>query len=199
MPKHFSIWLIRAMACKLCIPLTGGCCNFALDHGWKIFVFPWEARRIAEYTGKDIAEFIDIGPLASEQLDYIRSDVVKDPLWARLFSLWSNPPGFRLKCPFVSKDGCQLPYHIKPFICQIFPLDFNITHNKIVLRLDMGCFLPLVTRSTDEIALCFDDRRDNLNERFQSFRKELLQLLHSVEQQTSENKHLDGQLDTTPL
>jgi len=207
MSKHFTGWLIwpllaryfhhhalkdgeklRTISCKLCIPLTGGCCNFALDNGWKIFVFPWEVKRIVEYTGKAASEFIDTGPLASGQMDYISSDADKDPLWVRLFSLWGNPSGFRERCPFVSRGGCRLPYQIKPFICQVFPLDFNITYNRIDFRWDMECLLSLVSGSEKEITCHFDDCSDHLNERFKVFRAEFLKLLDSVEQrQATEN------------
>lgn len=168
-------------ACRLCISVTGGCCVFALYDGWKIFVFPAEAQRIAEYTGKELSEFLDTSPLSESQRAYFNENGEDDPLWERLFSLWTQPGGFKGKCPFVQKDGCPLPYHIKPFICQMFPLDFNITSNTINFRNDLECLIPHVADSKDKIIACFGDHCDHLDERFQAFRNDFIALLNTIE------------------
>ena len=173
-------------ACRTCIPVTGGCCVFALYDGWKIFVLPAEAQRIAGYTGRDISEFLDTSPLVESQRAYLYENAGEDPLWSRLFSLWPNPGGFKGKCPFVQKDGCPLPYRIKPFICQMFPLDFNITANAINFRDDLECLVPLVADSKAKITACFGDHSDHLDERFQSFRSDFLVLLETLEEQAAQ-------------
>jgi Fe-S-cluster containining protein len=172
-------------ACRVCIPVTGGCCVFALYDGWKIFVFPAEAQRIAEYTGKDIPEFLDTSPLVEGQRANLAENAEEDPLWSRLFSIWPEPGGFKGRCPFVQKDGCPLPYHVKPFICQMFPLDFNITANTINFRNDLECLVPQVAGSKAKITACFGDHCDHLDERFQAFRNDFISLLDTLEKQAA--------------
>lgn len=176
---------LAKQACRICIPLLGGCCVFPMYDGWKILVFPEEAKRIAEYTGKEISEFIDTSPLEQSQREYLITGCPDDPLWSRLFALWPKPSGLKDKCPFVSKNGCLLPYHVKPFICQTFPLDFNITYNTINFRDDMGCIMTHLTGSKDKIAACFGDHYEQLEERFQVFRGEFIKLLEMLEQQSA--------------
>lgn len=189
--KYFRWWgelngeKLAKKACKICIPLLGGCCVFPMYDGWKILVFPGEARRIAEYTGMDIPEFLDISPLKESQKEYLTSGCADDPLWSRLISLWPEPGGLKGRCPFISKTGCLLPYHIKPFICQIFPLDFNITENTINFRYDMECILTHLIGTKDKITACFGDRYDHLEERFQTFRGEFIRLLETLEQKSA--------------
>jgi hypothetical protein len=169
-------------ACGVCISVTGGCCQFALYDGWKIFVFPAEAERIAGFTGRKTDEFVDTSPLVESQRAYFAENSHEDPLWARLFSIWDRPGGFKGKCPFLQKDGCPLPYRIKPFICQMFPLDFNITANSIDFRDDLECLIPLIADSKERITGCFGDHCERLDERFATFRNEFIQLLDSLEE-----------------
>jgi len=204
MPEHSPGWLIWPLlvkfyrwrrekngkkltrnACRVCIPVTGGCCVFALYDGWKIFVFPAEAQTISEYTGRKISEFLDTSPLVESQRAYLAESSEEDPLWSRLFSIWLEPGGFKGKCPFVQKEGCPLPYHIKPFICQMFPLDFNITRNTIEFRDDLECLVPQVADSKERITACFGDHCYSLDERFHAFRNDFIALLDTMEKQAA--------------
>ena len=168
-------------ACRVCITFDDGCCVFPLWYEWKIVLLPTEIQRISEFTGKDPSEFIDTTPLTPPQLeDYVDSGN-EDPMWARLFSLWTQPSGFKDECPFVTAEGCSLPYEVKPFLCQAYPLDFNVTDGTIFIDDKTSCLLLKGARSISEALACFGDDWDNLQSRFKIFRHDFLSLLDTIE------------------
>jgi Fe-S-cluster containining protein len=139
-------------------------------------MLPGEIQRIAEFTGKDPSYFIDNSPLTQNQLEFYTGNTVEDPLWAQLFSTWTKPTGLKGRCNFLKREGCSLPYHIKPLLCQIYPLDFNITKGTLLLKGDMDCLLLQSVRSVDDVPNRFDDDLGNLQLRFMAFRDEFLSL-----------------------
>jgi Fe-S-cluster containining protein len=146
-------------------------------YGWKIILLPGEIQRIAEFTGEDPSYFIDNSPLTQNQLEFYTENTAEDPLWAQLFSAWTKPTGLKGSCSFLKREGCSLPYHIKPLLCQIYPLDFNITKGTLLLKGDMDCLLLQSVRSADEVSNRFEDNMDDLQLRFEAFRNEFLSLL----------------------
>lgn len=163
--------------CRVCIIFSGGCCVFPLIDGWKIVLLPSEVLRISEFAGEDPSYFVDNNPLTQNQLEFYTKDNNEDPLWAQLFSTWTKPTGLKGRCKFLKKDGCSLPYHIKPFLCQIYPLDFNITESTVLWNGDMDCLLLQSVCSMDEVPNRFDDNLDSLQLRFTAFRNEFFSLL----------------------
>lgn len=166
--------------CHLCIA-DDGCCVFPFYDGWKIVLLPSEVQRIAEYTGKDPSEFIDLTPLPLSQQEEYNQYNANDLLWSRLFSLWAEPSGLINNCPFVKKEGCSLPYNIKPFLCQAYPLDFNITDSKIMIPAETDCELLKSMGSLDSVLTYFHDDWDSLNSRFEAFRQDFIALLNNLE------------------
>ena len=168
---------LTSTICRVCIIFSGGCCVFPFMDGWKIILLPGEIQRIAEFTGEDPSYFVDNSPLTQNQLEFYTGNTVEDPLWAQLFSAWTKPAGLKGKCNFLKREGCSLPYHIKPLLCQIYPLDFNITKGTLLLKGDMDCLLLKSVRSADEVPNRFDDDMNSLQLRFKAFRNEFLSLL----------------------
>ena len=168
-------------ACRVCIASDGGCCVFPLSDGWKIILLPTEVQLISEYTGKDPSEFIDATPLPSSQQEDYNQFNAKDPLWSRLFSLWTQPSGFKNNCPFVQSEGCSLPYQVKPFLCRVYPLDFNITDGNIFLPVETDCLMLMSVGSINSVLSCFDDDWESLQCRFEAFRHDFLSLLNMLE------------------
>ena len=169
---------LTSTICRVCIILSGGCCVFPFLEGWKIILLPGEIQRIAEFTGEDPSHFIDNSPLTQNQLEFYTENAVEDPLWARLFSIWTKPAGLKGRCHFLKREGCSLPYHVKPFLCQTYPLDFNITKGTLLLNGGMNCLLLRSVRSVDEVPNRFDDDMNSLQLRFEAFRNEFFSLLN---------------------
>jgi hypothetical protein len=175
-------------ACRVCITFDDGCCVFPLWDEWKIVLLPAEIRRISEFTGKAASEFIDITPLTLPQLEDYIDPGKEDPLWARLFSLWTQPSGFKDKCPFVMAEGCSLPYHVKPFLCQAYPLDFNITAGTISVPEETDCHVLQSSGSLHEALACFGDDLYSLQRRFEEFRQDFILLLNTLDRgETAKN------------
>ena len=150
---------------------------FPFIDGWKIILLPGEVQRISEFAGKDPSSFVDNTPLTQNQLEFYTKDSVEDPLWAQLFSTWTKATGLKGSCNFLKKEGCSLPYHIKPILCQIYPLDFNITKGTLLLNGGMDCLLLQSVCSVDEVPNRFNDDMNSLQLRFNAFRDEFLSLL----------------------
>jgi Fe-S-cluster containining protein len=172
--------------CRICIKQTGGCCVFPLESGWKIPILPSEVFRIAEYTGKEIPQFLDTTPLVKSQMDYYLG--MHDDIWARLFSIWQYPTGIKGRCHFLGRKGCMLPYNIKPFICQVFPLDFNITRNTIVINYSIECLLLQSLNSCEKVTEYFGDDFDALKHRYKVFMGDLILLLDHLEKARQSNQ-----------
>lgn len=170
---------LTSSICRVCRIISGGCCVFPFLDGWKIILLPGEIQRISEFVGEDPSSFVDNTPLTQDQLKFYIKDSMEDPRWAQLFLTWTKPTGLTGRCHFLKKDGCSLPYHIKPFLCQIYPLDFNITEGTLLLNDDMDCILLQSVCSADEVPDRFDDDINSLQLRFTAFRNELLSLLTS--------------------
>ena len=168
---------LTSTICRVCIIFRGGCCVFPFLEGWKIILLPGEIQRISEFAGEDSSYFIDNSPLTQNQLEFYTKNTVEDPLWAQLFSIWTKPTGLKGSCHFLNKEGCSLPYHIKPFLCQIYPLDFNITKGTLLLNGNMDCLLLQSVCSADEVPNRFDDEMNSLQLRFKAFRNEFFSLL----------------------
>ena len=165
--------------CHDCVNATGGCCKSVFNEGWKIILLPQEVKGISELTGKNPVEFVDNSPLSPYQKEwYATRPELQDKLWARLFSRWDNPPGLKGGCPFLTKQGCLLPYQSKPFICQVFPLSFNITENEIFQPYETNCPVGKKAASAKDVLDYFNDDWVSLQRRFKMFRQECLDLLN---------------------
>ncbi len=169
--------------CSDCISENGGCCHVVLENGWKILLFPDEIKRISEISGKSPAEFVDTSPVCSSQMEWYESRFAQeDPLWFRLVSEWKEPTGISGKCPFLSQEGCALPYDKKPFICQIYPLDFNLTSGKLYMPDDSNCPVMDDYHSMQGVLAYFNDDSEAIGRRHETFRQECLALLAGMEQ-----------------
>ncbi len=168
--------------CIDCISVNGGCCKVVLENGWKIFLLPSEIERISEITGKSPAEFVDTSPVCSSQLEWYESRFAQeDSLWVRLVSGWKQPTGISGKCPFLGEEGCTLPYDKKPFICQIFPLDFNLTSGQLYMSEDSNCPVMDDYHSMQGVLTYFNDGREAIELRYKAFRQDCLALLEGME------------------
>jgi Fe-S-cluster containining protein len=145
--------------------------------GWKILLMPDEVTRICQITGKASHEFTDASPLIAAQTEAYISNALDDPLWALLACLWEHPVGIQGRCPFRETDGCVLPYEDKPFICRVYPLDFNITRGTLYLSKVTACPISRSATSADEVLAHFKDGRRALEKRFDLYRSQFLSLL----------------------
>lgn len=166
--------------CKPCIEEKDDCCDSIFADSWKIILLPWEINEISLFIGKKPSQFTDTSPLVEGELEYYLSQNAEDPMWASLFSAWKEPAGFKHSCPFLSKKGCRLPYTKKPFLCRIFPLEFNLTQNRIFLPDDYNlCNVAEDKGSIEKILEHFGDDMNGLRQRLNMFRENALELLGS--------------------
>jgi Fe-S-cluster containining protein len=168
-------------ACKDCISHSDGCCVYPFYDGWKILLLPHEIARISKHTGKRPADFADDSPLVNAQLEYYRENRDADPHWSSLFDLWQKPTGLKGKCPFLVPQGCTLPYDKKPFLCQVYPLTFNMTDNSIYRDEDPDCLLIQATSSAGKVLDRFKDSDTGLSSRFEEYRRDFYDLLKSLQ------------------
>lgn len=170
--------------CTECIAATHGCCVTPFEEGWKIVVLPDEIAAIAALTGREPSTFVDETALVPDQREYYLEGETTDPLWASLFARWPSPTGFKGACPFLSRHGCTLPYGSKPFLCQAYPIDFNLTHQTLALTTveeDDRCDVTAAARSPRDVTDCFGDDLASLHERLGLFRQRVLKLLEQLE------------------
>jgi Fe-S-cluster containining protein len=188
------------VSCHDCIVTSGGCCNTAFTDRWKIILLPNEVKRISKLTGKDPSEFVDTSPLAPSQLRwYVCQYAVEDPLWVQLVSLWGHPVGLKNSCPFLTCEGCSLPYQDKPFLCQVYPLDFNITRGDIFLPKDTSCPVGQSASAEEKVPAYFGDDWEGLQRRFRLFRTHLLLLLGTVLGIQHSRRQSPSSLGRTPI
>ena len=167
--------------CRDCIATTNGCCNTVFADGWKVILLPNEVKRISRLTAKDPCEFVDTSPLPPSQLRwYISRYALEDPLWVRFVSIWRHPIGLKNGCVFLRPEGCSLPYQDKPFLCQVYPLDFNITRGNIFLSKETNCPVGQNAYSVTEVVAYFGDDWRRVQRRFRVFRRDLLSLLRTI-------------------
>jgi len=171
--------------CSECIASDGGCCVSVFAKGWKIVLLPSEVNRISAVTGQDPARFVDTSPLAPVQMEFYCSpqQAAEDPLWARLFSLWTRPGGLKSACPFLVPDGCSLPYWAKPFLCQVYPLQFSIAGNRLYSTSECDCPLAREMHSEGDVLAYFHDGSERLWKAFVTFQQEFIELLTVLEGQ----------------
>ena len=168
-------------ACRDCISNSDGCCVYPFYDGWKIVLLPHEVQRISEFTGRAPETFADDSPLVNGQLEYYRENRKADPEWSQLFDRWKKPTGLKGKCPFLVPQGCTLPYNKKPFLCQAYPLTFNITANTIYREDDPDCLLIQAASCADHVLNRFKDSREELSSRFEEYRRDFYNLLESLQ------------------
>jgi len=171
-------------ACGDCIASAGGCCVNLLAQGWKVVLLPSEIERISAISGKSPSEFVDTSPLEPCQFEYYATESpAPDPLWARLFYRWTQPTAIADSCPFLTAEGCSLPYDSRPFLCQVYPLDFSITDNRVYFlqKRESDCRIEREMTSVEEVLACFQDDRERLERSFKLFRRELLSLLNTLQ------------------
>ncbi len=170
------------MPCRHCIKEYGGCCKFVFHDDFKLILLPSEVRRIASLSGKEAEEFIDAAPLSPYQREwFVTGPDRHDKLWSRLFHLWGQPTGFKGPCPFLTERGCPFQYRDKPFICQAYPLDFNITSDQLFRPTDSDCMVCERAKSDAELVSYFNDDWEGLRKRFRSFRRECIEMLNKFE------------------
>lgn len=168
------------LGCAVCAEDGSDCCRRGLAGGWKILLLPEEVTRMCQITGKDSREFTDTRPLVPQQMKGYIANALDDPLWALLACLWEHPVGIRGSCPFRETDGCVLPYGDKPFICRVYPLDFNITRGTLYLSRVTACPISQRATSADEVLMHFNDGRRALERRFDLYRRQFLSLLSQL-------------------
>jgi Fe-S-cluster containining protein len=162
--------------CRECITASNGCCIFPAN--WKLILLPSDIKRIQLLTGKDPAEFIDTSALdLSQHHCYTRECMEADPLWARIFNLWVQPTGIKNPCHFLTSEGCSLPYPSKPFLCRIYPLNFNVTSGQIDFNQETECRICEDKRSLKEVMDYFGDEIESVQTVFEAFKKDFIELL----------------------
>ncbi len=143
-------------------------------------MLPHEIKRISEFTGRDPGSFVDETPLVESQLEYYRDDSGEDPVWSRLFQLWDSPTGLKGSCPFLTPQGCTLPYNTKPFLCQVYPLTFNISRAALNRVPDPDCLLIHASSCAGDVLRRFKDSHEDLSSRFEEYRRDFYDLLGSL-------------------
>jgi Fe-S-cluster containining protein len=169
--------------CTRCIAATKGCCVTPFEDEWKIVLLPEEVESIAALARREPAAFIDETPLVPDQREYYVESGTDDPLWATLFARWPRPTGFKGACPFLSRAGCTLAYEQKPFLCQVYPIEFNLTQGTLFLpALDEAesCDVTLAARSPRDVTDGFGDNLESLQRRLDLFRQRALKLLEKI-------------------
>jgi hypothetical protein len=167
-------------ACRDCIKHGDGCCVYPFFYGWKIILLPHEIKRIAAFTGRDPGSFVDDTPLVESQREYYCDDS-GDPDWSRLFHLWDRPTGLKGACPFLTPQGCTLPYNTKPLLCQVYPLTFNISDAAIFRIPDPDCLLIQASSCAGDVLHYFKDNHEGLSSRFEEYRRDFYNLLGSLQ------------------
>ncbi len=167
--------------CPDCISVDGGCCCDIFTEDWKIILLPSEIERLSTISGLPQSRFVNDEPLSKSQRKlYTTGGALYDPLWAELMSLWPRPTGIKHHCPFLIAKGCILPYHAKPFICQVFPLDFSITSGLISVPENSRCEVVHQLKTLEGIVAYFKDDCGALQQAFAEYRREFIQLLQAV-------------------
>jgi Fe-S-cluster containining protein len=167
--------------CPDCVAASAGCCKTVFLDDWKIILLPREIKRIAELTGKDPSQFVDSGPLSRSQLRwYVSRYTQEDPIWVKVVSQWKAATGLKASCPFLNSNGCTLPYRDKPFLCRVYPLDFNITQGTIFLSRETGCPVGQQASSVAEVLDYFRDDWESLKQHFMVFRQDFFLLLEMI-------------------
>ena len=170
--------------CTRCIAATKGCCVTPFEDEWKIVLLPEEVESIAALARREPATFIDETPLVPDQREYYVESETDDPLWASLFARWERPTGFKGACPFLCSAGCTLPYEQKPFLCQVYPIEFNLTQGTLFLPAldeEESCDVTMGARSPRDVTDCFGDNLESLQQRLDLFRQRALMLLEKIE------------------
>jgi len=129
--------------------------------------------------------FIDETPLTPEQREHYLEGEKDDPLWASIFARWPAPTGFKGACPFLSRAGCSLPYDQKPFLCQVYPIEFNLTKGTLFIpgeNDDGSCDVTMAARSPRDVTDSFGDNLESLQRRLDLFRNRALKLLERLEE-----------------
>jgi Fe-S-cluster containining protein len=174
-----------APQCTRCIAATQGCCVTPFEDEWKIILLPDEVESIAALARREPATFVDKTPLVPDQREQYLKSETNDPLWASLFARWPRPTGFKDACPFLSRAGCTLPYDGKPFLCQVYPIEFNLTLGILFLPAldgEESCDVTRAARSPRDVADCFGDNLEFLQRRLDLFRQRALKLLGKLEE-----------------
>jgi Fe-S-cluster containining protein len=181
--------------CTRCIAVTKGCCVTPFEDGWKIVLLPDEVESIAARARREPATFIDETPLVPDQREYYVESETDDPLWASLFARWPRPTGFKGACPFLSRAGCTLAYEQKPFLCQVYPIEFNLTQGTLFLPAvdeEESCDVTRAARTPRDVTDCFGDNLESLQRRLDMFRQRALRLLKRIESRQADGRASAG-------
>lgn len=122
--------------CVRCARRGKTCCQRC-----EIYVTPGDVERIESHTSQsDFWEY-----RTPENAEY--SDQDDDPLWRdhvfredgsrRVLQRHENGD-----CAFLGPHGCELPLHVRPLVCRIYPYDY--TEEGIRMDLSHGCPLELL-------------------------------------------------------
>lgn len=106
--------------CVVCAEQGRSCCV-----NRDIVVSPGDIDRITSHTGD--SHFHELRPARSPE--YLEHD--DDPLWnlctvqlcGRRKVLRHSAPGL---CWFLTERGCRLPEEIRPLVCRLHPVEFNL-------------------------------------------------------------------------
>jgi hypothetical protein len=147
-------------SCKSCIDENKDCCIKGLKN-YKLRVF---ASKEEVKASKHPERFEKIKLDNIQIKDYKNQNF--DPIWKNIFDNYDEFYFLKESCPFVSDKGCKLGNKLKPFICLIFPVDFNLTKKEIIYNQKETDYIP-----------CKAKNNYNFNEYLSNFKitKEFLQ------------------------
>lgn len=125
--------------CKKCLNENRDCCiNGLKKYNLRVFASKEEIKRIGVFKG---FEKLKMGNIENSQVrEYQKQDY--DSVWKNIFTKYDEFYILKYPCIFISPKGCKLSNKKKPFICLIFPADFDLTKKKIIYNQTETDYIP---------------------------------------------------------
>ena len=159
--------------CKLCLDQQKDCCiNGLKKYNLRVFASKEEVRISNAYG---VFEKINLNNFSNQQTkDYQLRDY--DPIWKRIFTEYKEFYFLKEPCQCISPQGCGLGDEKKPFICLIFPADFNLTKREIIYNQKETDYIPCKAKKKynfDKYLTNFNITKDFLQNRLNKYYAQL--------------------------
>ena len=122
--------------CSNCIKKREDCCiNGLKKYKLRVFASREEVENSRFQGGFEKIKLDNI-----QIKDYKKQN--HDLIWKNIFTKYGKFYFLKEPCPFVSREGCKLGNELKPFVCLIFPADFNLTKKEIIYNQNEIDYIP---------------------------------------------------------
>ena len=122
--------------CKQCLSEKKDCCiNGLKRYKLRVFASKEEVKKSGFPEGFEKIKLDNI-----QTRDYKKQNY--DLVWKKIFTKYKEFYFLKEPCNFVSIEGCKLDNEIKPFICLIFPADFNLGYKRIIYDQKETDYIP---------------------------------------------------------